>query len=160
MVDTLGFAKILLNTGHSGLTRDDYHAEIEKRAAKNRLPHETVEQSYVRQITETEEGKTLFKALKAAPVPTLPLQTQAAQDFVPRSRGPASDKMDQLVDEFERNYARANSKKLTRQPSYERVFNDERNRILREQVKAEERSTTSVVADARAPITSAWRAAR
>jgi hypothetical protein len=67
-VDTLDFAKILNNTGEScGFDRDDFHREIQKRAAETRSSHESEAQAYTR-IMLTPEGKELYKAYRAAPV--------------------------------------------------------------------------------------------
>jgi hypothetical protein len=48
-MDVLDFAKILNTTGEtSGFDRDDFHHEIEKRAAKARLPNQTAQQAYAK----------------------------------------------------------------------------------------------------------------
>jgi hypothetical protein len=155
MVTILDFAKHLNATGQPcGLDKDIVHREIEKRASAARLPNQTAQQAYVA-VLETPEGQELYRAYKRAPAAPV----QAAQDFAdePRSRGPAADEMDRVVDEFMRNYNRANSKKLTREQSYDRVFNSEANRELRDRVRAEERAATRDVAQQREPIFTAAR---
>jgi hypothetical protein len=151
MVDILGFAKILNNTGEaSGFTRDDFHHEIQKRAAATRLSGETSAQAYTR-VLLTPEGKELYKAYRAAPAPV-----QAAQDFPlpkekPEPAGPASREFDDLAHDM------ARKKGISFQQAHARLYTDPERAELVRRVKIEERDQTARVAASRSPIASATR---
>jgi hypothetical protein len=155
MVDMLGFAKILNNTGEAcGFDRDDFHHEIEKRAAATRVNGETSAQAYTR-VLLTAEGKELYKAYRTAPV------RQAPQDIVPtrdrpEPKGPAAAELDRLVEEFVANYNRTTTgRRLSRQQGYSRVIELPENRRLRDAVRREEQEATLRIQQLRAPIWSA-----
>jgi hypothetical protein len=155
MVDMLGFAKIANNTGEtSGFDRDDFHHEIQKRAAATRVNGETSAQAYTR-VLLTPEGKELYKAYRLAP------PRQAPQDIVPtRDRpepiGPAATELDRIVSAFRDKYNRETTgRKISRQQAFSRVIDLPENRRLRDAVRREEMEATLRVQQLRAPI---WRA--
>jgi hypothetical protein len=147
MVDSRHFAKILLTQGlDCGQTRQDYEEDIAKRAESIRNPGESDAQVFTRYVTETEDGRLLFKAAIAAK------PRQAPQDFVATEKpaaGPAASEMNRVVDEF-----MSKNPKLSRSQAYDRVFTD--NRELAARVKAEEHATKQVAAQ-REPIRAAER---
>ena len=82
----------------------------------------------------------MYKAYRVAP------PRQAPQDFAsptpPPPKSPAAAELDRLVDEFVARHNRTNAKKLSRAQAYDRVFNDEDNRELRDRVRREEMEAT------------------
>jgi hypothetical protein len=152
MVDTLGFAKILNQTGEScGLDRDVYHAEIEKRAEAIRAPGMSREQAYTKVITETPAGKELLKAYRSAPVAKPPVE--AAQDLPerPEPAGEASKELERM--------AAAESKRTGKSfaIAYTALLTSPEHRELASRVKREELSATRMVRDSRAPLLEAER---
>jgi hypothetical protein len=151
-MDTLSFAKILNETGETcGLDRNRYHDEIEKRARETRLEGETAAQSYTRVITQTPEGRELFKAYRRAPAPV-----QAAQDLVrekPKAAGPASEELDELA------RAMSKDKGISFQQAHARLQSDTNpeRKALVARVRREEMEATRTVREARWPITTATR---
>jgi hypothetical protein len=150
-MDTLGFAKILNETGNpSGLNRDDFHREIEKRATESRREGESLPQAYTR-ILETPEGQVLHDAYKRAPRAPV----QAAQDLphTPKPAGPASKELDDLA------RAMAKDKGISFQQAHARLqadTNPER-KLLVARVRREEMEATRMVRESRWPITTATR---
>src|SRR6516164_657307 len=117
MVDMLAFAKILKNTGEtSGFTREDFHAEIQKRAEGIRRPGQSSAQAYASYLN-TEPGRILHDAYKRAPA----APPQAPQDTATRNTkpapGPASEELSALARKLARErritYAQAFTRLLT-----------------------------------------------
>jgi hypothetical protein len=84
MSKILMFAKMTVDQGRSpGLDKSAFHAAIEKRAEEIRRPGESAEKAYTRAITETDDGRLLFKALKIAPAaaPVFPVAVDPPQDY-------------------------------------------------------------------------------
>ena len=102
MDSIIRFAKILVDgTGDDcGVDRDTYHNELERMAKAERLPTESIAQSYTRLATTTEKGALLFKAARMAPSAKKPVQ--AAQDLKPEPAGPASKELNGLATELAR----------------------------------------------------------
>jgi hypothetical protein len=142
-MDDLDFAKILLNTGESsGRTKDDFHREIEKRAAEIRRAGESPQQSYTRYVTEMPEGRILLKAYRVAPHPK-----QAPQDFVERRnvpKGPAGKGMDAMIRELRR------SKNLSYEQALSRIAQDRKELLAA--IRREEIEATAAVRQSREPV--------
>jgi hypothetical protein len=77
------FAKMQAEGRGTGLDKSAFHAEIEKRASDTRRAGESDAKAYTRIVTETEEGRLLLAAYKAAPVPApvFPVNNDAAEDY-------------------------------------------------------------------------------
>jgi hypothetical protein len=115
------FAKMTVDQGRSpGLDKRVFGTAIEKLAEGIRRPGETVEKAYVRAITETADGKLLFKALKIAPGKEI---EDAPQDDAPRvdPRGPAEQAMDEAV-ATHRADAAAEGRTLSREQAFTEVY--------------------------------------
>jgi len=128
---TIDFAKALVAGGHDrGLKRQDFEAEIARRAEDVRRPGETPEQAFAKYMTETDDGKLLFKASKLAP------SDDAAQDLVkpdePKPVGPASARLQQMA------RIAAQEQRLSYQQAYTRLLTHPDHRELADRVKAEE----------------------
>jgi hypothetical protein len=149
-MDTLDFAKILHTTGNAcGFDRDDFHREIEKRAAETRSSRESEAQAYTR-ILQTSEGKELYKAYRVAPMGKPPIQE--AQDIPrPEPAGPASKALSELA-RFE-----AKAKNISYEQAFSRLLTSPDHRELVREVKREELSATRLVADSRWPLREAER---
>jgi len=65
----IAVAKNVLAGNPTVHTRDDFFEALQRGAAKVRRKNETPEQSFSRFATETEDGRLLLKAMKAAPGP-------------------------------------------------------------------------------------------
>jgi hypothetical protein len=116
----LTFAKILADGGVApGLTRNDFHREIQKRAASIRRAGETAEQAYARALVEDSDSRVLFKAYKAAEPDAAP--PDAKQDYV--QRGPAEQEM-RIAVERHRADAAALGNKLTYEQAFANVYTD------------------------------------
>jgi hypothetical protein len=149
MVDTLGFAKLLNETGNAfGLTRDVFHAEIEKRAQATRLAGESPQQAYTR-IVLTPEGKELLKAYRNAPVGKP--EEQEPQGLKPEPIGDASAELERLA----RSVAR--QKSISYERAYVQLLTDPSRAELARRVREEEMSATRAVRDSRWPIRAAER---
>ena len=121
MSNILMFAKIAVDQGRSpGLDKSDFHKAIEKRAAEIRRPGESAEKAFTRAITEDDNGKLLFKALKIAPGKEI---EDAPQDDVPRvdPKGPAEQAMEEAV-ATHRTDAAAEGRTLSREQAFTEVY--------------------------------------
>jgi hypothetical protein len=80
----LMFAKMQSEGRGTGIDKTAYHDEIVKRASDTRRPGESSEKAYTRVITESDDGRLLFAAYKAAqpPAPVFPAGVDAPQDYV------------------------------------------------------------------------------
>ena len=144
-MDILDIAKSFCKSGHNfGLDRSHFEAEIHKRAAATRLPGETREQGFVRISTETEAGRTLFKAAVFGPAPV-----QAAQDFPARRPQPAGDASKEL-EELARDMARR--KNMSFERAYSQLYTDPERKALVERIKREEADATRRVRAQRFPM--------
>jgi hypothetical protein len=144
-MDNVDFAKILNTTGNAcGRDRDDFHEEIEKRAAATRRAGESAEKAYTRYITETDAGRELFKAYRNAPAGPEPVQ--AAQDVEDEPDGDASRELRQMAN------AMANEMNITSAQATWRLMSDPRRQNLVRRVLAEERSASGKVREQRKPI--------
>jgi hypothetical protein len=145
----IGFARILKNTGEaSGFTREDFHAEIQKRAEATRRHGQSSAQAYASYLN-TEAGRILHDAYKRAPAaPPQAPQDLAACNTKP-APGPASEEMNALARKL------ARERRISYQQAYSRLFDSEAHRDLRDRVREEERQATAAVRDQREPI---WRA--
>jgi hypothetical protein len=145
------FAKILVDGAgdDSGVDRDTYHNELERLAKAERLPTETIAQSYTRLATTTEKGALLFKAARLAPAAKKPVQ--AAQDFKPEPAGEASRELNDLAAGL------ATAKEISFASAHAQLQMDPRHKDLVARVRAEEQDVTARVAAQRKPITDAAR---
>jgi hypothetical protein len=133
------FAKSFNESGEScGLTNNDFHKALEKRALGSRRVGESFAQAYSRESTETPEGRELFKAAVRAPAPV-----QAAQDLVPRRKpeplGPAARELQDIADKM------AQAKGISRVKATGKIMSDPEHGPLVRRVLAEELTTTDEV---------------
>ena len=131
-MNIVDFAKLAVERGVSAmLSRQEFEAEIAKRAETIRRTGETKEQAFTRFMTETPEGRVLFKAAKLAPV----AEVKAAETKSPvRKRGPAHDEIDRLA------RAHAREKNVSYASAFAKVMVEPENRELAARVLAEERA--------------------
>jgi hypothetical protein len=122
----------------SGLTREDFEAEIAKRAAPNRRPGESLQQLWTAFATETENGRALFKAAMSAPVGPAP--KQAAQDLKYEPVGDASAELERMARDM------ARSKNISYERAYTALLTDPDRKELVARVKAEEQTSRVVFA--------------
>ena len=143
------FAKILVEgTGHScGMTRQDFEAEIAKRAESVRGTSDSAQQAFTKYATQTEVGQLLFKAAMRAPVGKQP--QQAPQDLPYEPIGDASAELERTARQM------ARSKNITYERAYTALLTDPALAEQRDRVKAEERAQTSRVRAARWPLNEA-----
>jgi hypothetical protein len=107
--------------------------------------------AYTKFVTETPEGKEMFKASLRSRRSV----DQAAQDFpVPKAFGPAGEELNRLAAFMARD------KSLSLTESYVRLLADPARRQLVSEVKREELSATRAVADSRWPLEQAERSSR
>jgi hypothetical protein len=120
MSKILMFAKMQTEGRGTGLDKAAYHDAIEKRARDMRRPGESEAKAYTRIVTETDEGKLLFKALKVAPGKEV---KDAEQDYAPRDdpKGPAEQAMEQAV-ATHRADAAAEGRTLSREQAFTEVY--------------------------------------
>jgi hypothetical protein len=114
--------------------RSAYHKAIEKRAAEIRRNGESPQQSYTRAITQDEDGKTLFQAMRHAKGPEV--ERDAAQDDAKPTApplGPAGRRMQALADDHARAYPNKSPA-----GAYAAVYTDPANAALRNQVRNED----------------------
>jgi hypothetical protein len=133
------FAKIFTETGNaSGLTRDDFHRELEKRALLSKHDGESFAQAYTR-VSLQPENREIFKAANNAPAaPPKP----APQDLKPEPAGPASKELEDLARSM------AKEKKYSYQQAFSRLYTDpERGALVRrydkEQAELKQRISTA-----------------
>jgi hypothetical protein len=152
MVDTLTLAKILNTSGNScGLDKSDLDREIKKRAAATRAPNESEAQAYTR-IMLTDDGRELYKALRAAPAAAPP--KPAVQDVKPEPAGPASKELEDLA----RDMARAKS--YSYQQAFSRLYTDPERKALVRRYDKEQEELKQRITNARFPLNNAERSSR
>jgi hypothetical protein len=132
------------------LTRQDYEAEITKRAEATRSAGETIEKALTRIATTTEEGKLLFKASVMAP------PRQADQDLAPRKSpepvgGPATAQLNAMA------RAMARDKGVSFESAFARLWSDPERAELIQRAKREIAEATREVKSQRWPIEAAER---
>jgi hypothetical protein len=130
------FAKMTVDQGRSpGLDKWAYHDAIVKRAGEIRRPGETAEKAFTRAITEDDDGKLLFKALKIAPGNEV---KDAPQDDVSRvdTRGPAEKEMQDAV-ENHRAASAAQGLTLSPEQGFTAVYTSPAHRGLKARYDAE-----------------------
>jgi hypothetical protein len=126
------FAKMQAEGRGTGIDKTVYHAEIVKRAAETRRAGESDAKAYTRIATETEDGRMLLAAYKAAPPP------DAKQDDVPRvdPKGPAEQAMEEAV-ATHRADAAAQGLPLSREQAFTAVYTHPAHRGLKSRYDAE-----------------------
>jgi hypothetical protein len=139
-------AALGLDQHFMGLDRGHFHDEITKRAESARLPNQSKESAYVA-VLETEEGKQLYKAMRAAPAPRSP-----QQDFVDPKPEPATD-AERELDRLARQVARTANISMTRAKG--RVLQDPQHKKLVSALMAAEQRASAEVKRQRSPI---WQA--
>jgi hypothetical protein len=130
----LMFAKMETEGRGTGLDKSAYHDAIEKLAREIRRDGETSEQSYARAITDSDAGRLLFKAYKAAASPKVPVARLAQPE--PDVDGPAEKDMESAVEDH-RKAAAAKGKTLSREQAFVAVYTDPAHRGLKDRYDRE-----------------------
>ncbi len=122
--DILLFAKMQAEGRGTGLDKAAYHAAIEKRASETRRDGETDAKAYTRVITESDDGRLLFKAYKAAPAPVFPLADDATDEYAAHGN-PKDDAVRAILEGAKRVQAEAKTKSvvLSDAQSFDRFYN-------------------------------------
>jgi hypothetical protein len=147
----LRFAKMLTTQGLDvGMTRQDFEAEISKRAEATRAHGESREQAFTRVATADDDGRLLFKASVMAP------PKQAPQDF--QAKPPQRQFSGEAGAELERMArAMAKDKSISYEQAFARLWSDPEGAELVARAKAEAADKRREIAAQRWPITSAAR---
>jgi hypothetical protein len=121
--EILLFAKMQTEGRGTGLDKSNYHDAITKRASETRRPGETGAGAYTRVITETDEGRLLLAAYKAAPAPVFPVNNDAPQDYV--GPDPKNEAIRAILDGAKRVQSEAKTKSvvLSDAQSFDRYYN-------------------------------------
>jgi len=128
----LMFAKMQTEGRTTGLDKNAYHAAIEKRASETRRAGESDAKAYTRVITESDEGRLLFKAYKAAPAPVFPVNNDAEEDYA--HGNPKDEAVRAILDGAKRVQAEAKTKSvvLSDAQAFDRYYNAPENRKAKE----------------------------
>jgi hypothetical protein len=118
------FAKMQIEGRGTGLDKADYHAAITKRASETRRDGETEAKAYTRIVTETDDGRLLLAAYKAAPAPVFPANSEIVEDYV-AGANPKDDAVRAILEGAKRVQAEAKTKSvvLSDAQSFDRYYN-------------------------------------
>jgi hypothetical protein len=128
------FAKMQSEGRSTGLDKSAFHSAIQKRASETRRPGESDAGAYTRVITESDEGRLLLAAYKAAPAPApvFPVNNDAAEDY---AHGNPKDEAVRAILEGAKKVqeeARTKSITLSDAQSFARFYNAPANRAAKE----------------------------
>ena len=130
MSSLIMFAKMQAEGRGTGLDKSVYHDAITKRASETRRAGETEAKAYTRIVTETEDGRLLLAAYKAAPAPApvFPVNNDAAEDYA--HGNPKDEAVRAILEGAKRVQAEAKTKSviLSDAQAFDRYYNAPANR--------------------------------
>jgi plasmid stability protein len=127
----LMFAKMQTEGRGTGLDKTAFHDAIVKRAAETRRSGETEAKAYTRYATETEDGRLLLAAYKAAPAPApvFPVADDATEEYAAHGN-PKDDAVRAILEGAKKVQEEAKTKSvvLSDAQAFDRYYNAPENR--------------------------------